>query len=428
MSTQVKIFSAKTLVASVNEIIDSGAVAVENSKIIALGSQKDLLQKYPQATHQDFEDQILLPGFVNAHCDLSLSQYLSPLEKFLSFDGSIHFMKWLVDLSRYKTQLSLEKQREAIQAGLNEILKTGVTTLGDVCRYPIALPLYLASGLRTVVLAEVENIQRPLAQDDFEQALALLDEVQSLEKPLLHAGIAPFSAYTLSKNLLRILARHAEQMEVPFHLHAALSFSEMEFFYDSLGEISSVLFKEAGWKDKIPPAHHMTPVQYLKEIGVLEINPTIIGALHLGPTDSQLLENHQCMRIFSPSAFRYLQLGDINWKQILEKKPRFALSSLGKAWGGQLNLWVEIKSILSDIEEGLRADLAKLLFHAVTMGGAHALNLSHEVGSLQTGKFADFMLLSSFENSSENFFSDLFQKNSSENIQKVFVSGKELKG
>src|SRR5215831_13957765 len=216
------------------EVLSPGALAFQGGRILAVGAPEDLATRFPDAVRREFPTQTLLPGLVNAHADLSLThfaKYPRPLPD--SHEGRLLFMAWLINVSRFKSRLAIPDQQEAIRAGLELSKKSGVTALGDVCRYPAAVPLYQASGLRVVALAEIENIQRALAQEEFEQALALIDEIQHAGHPRLRPGLAPFSAYTISKNMLRILANHALQLQIPFHIHAALSFSEMEFFYDS---------------------------------------------------------------------------------------------------------------------------------------------------------------------------------------------------
>lgn len=392
----VKIFSAEYLLPIEGDMLSPGALAVREGRILETGHPTSLMEKFPDADRREFSGKTLMPGLVNAHADLSLSCYEKfPHPPYRSENGQVHLMYWLTQLSRFKSNLALPDQREAVQKGLDEMKTSGVTTVGDQCRYPAAVPLYEGSGLRVVCLAEIENIQRPLAQAEFEQALALVDEVRHGENPRLTAGYAPFSAYALSKNLLKILTDHALQQGVPLHLFAALSFSEMEFFYDSLGEISEVLFREAGWQEKTPPPHRMTPVQYLQEIGFLRAKPTLIGCLHLGPTDSAILDNSECMRLYSPQAFHHLQVGKIRWEKIFSQKVSWALGTLGKAWGGSGHLWDEMRCVLHESEEEKRADYAADILRAATLGGARALALEQEVGSLLPGKQADFIVIDS---------------------------------
>lgn len=403
-----------------------GALLIEGETIRALGDPKKLQMDFPDATLEEFPDAILMPGLVDAHTDLSLSHFdIRSNENFKMSDGRILLMPWLIQLSRYKSKLTILDQQKAVADGLKFVKSRGVTAVGDRCRYPGVIPQYGESGLRVVCLAEVENIQRPLAQEEFEQALALVDEIIHADHPRLKAGYAPFAAYTLSKNLLKILAEHALTQKLPLHIFTAMSFSEMEFFYDSLGEISAVLFREAGWAEKIPPPHRMTPVQYLQEIGFLRARPALVGCLHLGPTDDALLNHSGALRVFAPKAFHYLQLGEIRWNKILESKTEWALGTLGKAWGSSQDPWDEMRFVLNEFEGEIRGSIAQNLLQAATLGAAKALGLSADIGSLLPGKKADFILVSK-PTGNEFSFADLIDQTREGSVHASYVSGKKL--
>jgi 5-methylthioadenosine/S-adenosylhomocysteine deaminase len=425
-SRPLKILSAAGVIPIEGAPLFPGAVLIEGETIRALGDPKKLRMEFPDAVSEDHPDSILLPGLVNAHADLSLSHFNpASSDAFKMSDGRMLLMPWLIQLSRYKSKLAIAEQQGAVAYGLQMMKSRGVTTLGDRCRYPAVLSQYRASGLRVVCLAEVENIQRPLAQEEFEQALALVDEIVHEAHPRLKAGYAPFAAYTLSKNLLKILAEHALNQGLPLHLFAALSFSEMEFFYDSEGEISAVLFREAGWAEKIPPPHRMTPVQFLHEIGFLRAHPALAGCLHLGPTDDALLNHAGAIRVFAPKAFHYLQLGEIPWNKILENNTEWALATLGKAWGSTMDPWDEMRLVLNEFEGNARETIAQNLLRAATLGAAKALGLSKEIGSLIPGKKADFILVAKSEGD-EFSFADLIDQTRDNAIQAVYVSGKKI--
>lgn len=429
MENQIQIFSADHLITMEDKDFSPGAMAVQEGEILALGTPQEIAARYPQekfsVSLQKFPNGVILPGLVNAHSDLSLTLY--PSEKNVSFqmqDGRVLLMPWLIHLSRYKANLAIPDQQRAVRQGLEKLKHSGVTTVGDVCRYPGVLPQYRESGLRVVCLAEIENIQRRTAQEDFEQALALVDEIEHEGHPRLRAGLAPFAAYTLSKNLLKIIADHAFSQELPLHIIAALSFSEMEFFYDSLGEISAVLFKEAGWAEQIPPPHRMTPVQYLQEIGFLKNQPALVGCLHMGPTDAAILQNTGALRVIAPQAFDFLQVGEVPWSKIFAEQIPWAVATLGVAWGSHLNLWEEMRRVALALIDEPREAVARMVFQAATSGGAKALKLEREVGSLAPAKRADFIVVSK-PSGDEDLLAGILDQ-TREGVVASFVGGEKL--
>ncbi len=422
----MRLYVARNLLSFSDPLRSPGAMVVAEGKILAVGSPEELRQRYAEAQVEDWGEATLLPGLVDAHTDLSLTLLDKNDFPFSRTEqGRVLLMNWLVQLSRYKANLTISEQQKAVQQGLQRQRAAGITTVGDLCRYGSVMSLYEQSGLRLVCLAEIENIQRNRAQEEFEQALALVDEIIYQEHPRMTAGLAPFSAYTLSKNLLKIVADHARQQNLPFHLVAGLSFSEMEFFFDSLGEITEVLFREAGWADKIPYPHRMTPIQYLHEMALLKLRPVLVGGLHLGPTDIALVKNHGAMLLWSPCAFRERQLGEIPLKKVLQEGITFAFGTLGRAWGGGADLWEELRCLLSSLPEDQRSGMAEVLLRAATWGGAKALGLADRIGSLAPGKDADFIVVAS-ETGPETLCREIVDTGGSETLLAAYRQGQRL--
>ncbi|MFQ5583713.1 MAG: chlorohydrolase, partial [Calditrichia bacterium] len=50
-----------------NIILRDHAVATEGSRIVAVGPEPDLLEKYGHFTHIDGQGRLLMPGLVNIH-------------------------------------------------------------------------------------------------------------------------------------------------------------------------------------------------------------------------------------------------------------------------------------------------------------------------------------------------------------------------
>lgn len=397
----MKLYQVAYLFNSDKTCFAPGALVVEEGQVVDIGELDFIKKQYPSAEILDYSQYTLLPGLVDAHSDLSLSlKDFSPKDFQQKHHGDFRWMPWVVEVSRYKAQLDTHQQRQAVAQGLEEVRSQGITTLGEVCRYPVVFPQYESSGLRVAVLAEVENIQRPQAQEDFEQALAMAEEIEEKANPRLSPGLAPFSAYSLSKHLLRLLADHAFHQNWPLHLQVAMSFAELEFFYDSMGEIPAVLFKEAGWQDKIPPPHRMTPVGFLKEIGFFKSSPSLVGCLHLGPSDEEIIKANSCIRILSPQAFKKLHLGEVDWKKLFEEQVPWAWASLGRAWGGSVNPWKEMLTVLEIFDSSQQEEAAWWILQAFTQNGARALGLKEKAGCLKKGVWADFVLVASQGSSS----------------------------
>ena len=54
-------------------IIRDGAIVVGAGKIVGVGNQRDLRRDYPEAEIEELPGALLLPGLINAHVHLELS-------------------------------------------------------------------------------------------------------------------------------------------------------------------------------------------------------------------------------------------------------------------------------------------------------------------------------------------------------------------
>src|SRR6185369_15255610 len=57
-----------------------GAVAVSGTQIVGVGSQSDLVARFPEARVEDFGEALILPGLVNTHTHLELTVMRGYLE------------------------------------------------------------------------------------------------------------------------------------------------------------------------------------------------------------------------------------------------------------------------------------------------------------------------------------------------------------
>ncbi len=424
----MKLYLSKYILPISSEPLENAALLVHKDRIHDVGMASALQTKYPEAEVEDLGEAIILPGLINAHCHLELAH--APFYQWLDYadpSGEANFVRWLIAISKYQDSLKPEDKRSALLESLKNLQKTGITCVGDITSYDGAFQCYEPSGLRVVSFAEVMNINQKITQDRFESALALIDEVMSTDHPKIKAGLAPFAPYTLSKNLLKIFYQHLKTLQIPLQIHTSQSFAEMEFFYDSKGDIANILFPYIGWKDNLPPPHQKTPIQYLHSIEFLQIKPALVGCVHMGPTDLALIANSGSSIVYTPQADATLRLGQIPLGKIISHKIPIGLGSESLACNSSLNIWEEMRKVLEiHNKEGEQITPLHTLMMA-TLGGAHNLSLQKEIGSLEKGKLADFIVLENPENTTlENVIEQTVQKGGPAILRKVFVGGEAL--
>jgi aminodeoxyfutalosine deaminase len=424
----MKLYLSKFILPIASNPIENGALVVEKERIVDCGPAAELLSKYPQAKTVDLGGSTLLPGFVNAHCHLELhrapayepSAYRTPA-------GEPHFVRWLIALSQYQDALKPEEKRRALREGLRSHLQAGTTALGDLTTYEGAVPCYAESGLRVVIYPELMNLDRRLSQERFESALALVDEVIASNHPKIKAGLAPYAPYTLSKNLLKIFYQHLRQLNIPLQIHTSESFAEMEFFYDSKGDIAETLFPHVGWGETLPPPHQKTPIQYLHSIEFLQGRPTLVGCVHLGPTDLALIAHSGSSVVSCPRANETLGLGRAPLRKILSHKIPVGLGSESRALVPDFSLWEEMRAALRINSRDGEALTHEEVLKMSTLGGAQILRMEKEIGSLEKGKYADFLVLQTPQAATlSDVIAATVEQGGPEKIVKRFIGGEEF--
>jgi len=409
--------------------IVGGAMAIEGSEIIDIGKESDLLARYPGAQREDYINHVLMPGLINAHTHLDMSHHKNyPFDPVRTLGADTPFVDWLISSIDYKKRTSPERMREAVEEGLDACIESGTTCVGDMGSFEGIFHSLEQKGVRAVIFPEVLSYDSAVAKDLYEMAMAIVDKYSDFDSDLVSVGVAPYSPYTVSRNILKIMAKYVQGANIPLMMHVAESFSEMEFFYNSTGDIATKLFPVIGWGEDLPPAFRKTPVEYLDEVGFLAASPILACCVQMTPGDIDRLVKNKVKMVWCPRSNYYLKQGLAPLKQLKAKNVLLSLGTDGLASTNTLSLWDELRFAM-EVSGGQGGRFsAEELLKMVTIQAARVLNLEAEVGSLSVGKKADYILVdASTCPENENIFSHLIQNTKSYHIHQVVVNGEVLK-
>lgn len=398
--------------------VEDGLVVLDDSKIIDVGPRERVISKYPRLETEEFPGCLLMPGLVNAHTHLDL----------LNFgDLSTDYYARLVASWDYRKNLAPADRRQCLEEGTRQLLRAGTTAVGDAGNYAGIIPQVVRGPIRMVLFPELLSGGDPAIPDSYEAAFSQVEEIMGCRSGRVTAGIAPYAAYTLSRHLLKITAEQAHETGIPVKIHAAETFAEMQFFYESTGEIAEKLFPQMGWGGELPPAHRKTPIQYLESIGFLGAAPTLIGCNHLSDPDLQILAQRGAKVVHSPRANAHLKLGHPPIKKLRAAGVPIGLGTNGTGTLHSLSLWDEMRHIQGHYPKGEIPKPIDLLGMG-TLEGAKALGLDKRIGSLEAGKEADLVAIRvpkgmTFKDLPAWLVSHVTERE----IAAVFVEGKHVK-
>ncbi|OGP13436.1 MAG: hypothetical protein A3I75_08015 [Deltaproteobacteria bacterium RIFCSPLOWO2_02_FULL_50_16] len=416
----MEILTATYLLPIEGDPIPQGAIVIDEDHILDLGVQSDILPRYCSAKVTDYPQAVIMPGLVNAHAHLDRST--AP-----SIQPDTSYISWLAEWIRVREDISAVMRRESILNGLYESLHHGTTCIGDMGNHTGALEPLLQSKMRLKIFPEFVGSTRENAPSQFESTLKILDDISNKNSNRLSAGVAPYSSYMLSKEMLSILARHAAYHQIPLKIHMAESFTEMEFFYEAKGEITETLFPSMGWEDAEIPLYRNTPLQYIHKIGLMKNAPILVGCLHLSNQDLELIKKTSSKIVHCPRNNEFFHLGTPPLKKWLEAGIPIGLGTEGRDVSSSLSLWDEMRSVVKTHAHNGRSPTPQEILSIATWGGARTLGLDREIGSLARGKKADLIAVSLPEGTdTPQIFSSLIQETTQEDIKTVVVDGQTL--
>lgn len=423
----MKIISAQVLVPVSSQLLVDGAIAIEGGEIIDVGREEDLLKRYPDAIHENYPNHVILPGLINSHVHLDMSLYQNFSSDPVSHMGTdIDYVNWLLGVLEYKKRVDPMQLREAVERGIDESLEAGTTCVAEMGNYEGIFNVIEQKNIRAVVFPEVMSLDSSISKDLYESAMAIVEKYQEEISDLISVGIGPYSPYLLSRNILRIMSQFCQSSGLPLMIHAANSFDEMQLFNDSTGKIAEKLFPSVGWDD-LPPAHYRTPIQHLSEIGFLGCQPILVGCTQTTDTDLDLIARSGSKVVMAVRAGDYLNQGQPDIVKILERKIICALATDGIPSVDTLSLWDEMRAFMARFRDIMPITGHQIL-SMVTTHAAMALGLQEEIGSLEKGKKADFLIVDMTGVSTEgDFILNLIEYVQNYHIHQVVINGEVVK-
>jgi cytosine/adenosine deaminase-related metal-dependent hydrolase len=387
----MKIISARWVLPVAAGPIEGGAVAIDGERIAAVGRFDEIAARFPNAYREDFGEAAVLPGLVNAHSHLEITAMRGFLD-----DVEHDFFAWLMKLTKGRAEHLTEQDIEtAALFGALEAARAGVTCLGDIGRMGSAgFKALKASGLRGIVFQETEfSPDDKTAAEDFEKLKEKFLELKAGETRLVKAGLSPHAPYTVSALLFRKIADYAIEENVKISVHAAESREEQALLETGEGFFADV-YKKYGFEWLSP---NCSPVEYLDRIGVLRARPLLAHCINVSERDIELIEKSGSGIAHCPKSNAKFGHGAAPLEKFLDAGIAVGFGSDSVASNNACDILEEARfaALLARTRPDKKRFLtAREMIETATLGGARALGLADETGSLAPGKQADIAVIS----------------------------------
>ena len=385
--------------------IENGEVVVSGAKIIAVGpagaTEADAPISDVPYNIIALGDAILLPGLVNVHTHLDYTVMRGLLE-------DIAFFPWIRELTMRKAALTQEDWRASAILGAAEAVAGGVTTIGDCTDSGAACLGAKTLGMRGIIYQEVFGIDELRSVQEIVAELVgkVARRRDETKGTALHIGISPHSPYTVRPALMQALSELATNETLPVCIHTAESQAEAELLRSGTGAIAEMFTRRSiDWN--VPKR---STVAYLDSFGIVGPQTLLVHGVQTSAGDRDIVRTRGAAWAHCPKSNAKLGNGvaplgiltDIRHKEgealntirgfASQSRVRIGLGSDSVASNNTMDLFEEMRfAVLMQraARRKIEAMTAREAVEMATIGGARALNLEAEIGSLTPGKRAD---------------------------------------
>ncbi len=400
----------------------SGYVWIRDGLVHRVGSTASLGDPPRGVPRRSLPGKLIMPGLVNCHTHLS-NGVLRGLYDEMPLEVWFSKGMWPV-----LDGLDRRNGEAAAALALLELMSMGVTTTatGEIgAPNPELLDGVLTSVERSGIRARVSRIAMDSAdpsspsqfiREGYRDTPAFAtDEIRRLKRRFDsdRVTVTPEAIGVLRCTPAMIEAMHALSVEYEclFTMHAASSQDERDESQRRFGHGS---------------------ITELEKLGVLGPRTLLAHAIWLDDTEIALLAERGTGISHNPVSNAYYASGIARLPELLAAGLRVGLGVDGASTNNGQNVWETMK-IAMLFQKQHREDpgfgSAELALELMTRGGAAALHLAHEVGSLEPGKRADLIVIDTERVSlapAQTVVSNLVYSNDPWAVRDVYVDGEQI--
>jgi 5-methylthioadenosine/S-adenosylhomocysteine deaminase len=354
-------------------VIENGAIAVRADRIVGVGTKAEIDPKFHAKQRLDRPDAILAPGLINTHTHAAMSL-------FRGIADDLRLQDWLEKFifPAEAKNVSPDFVRWGTRLGCLEMLLGGTTTFTDMYYFEdVVAEAAKEAGMRGVLGETI--IGFPVADNKTPaEALAFTEKYLTRFKddPLIVAAVAPHALYTNSDETLKSCRALANKHGAPLVIHLSETKKEND---DALAQ------------------RRMSPTKVLDSLGVFNGRTVAAHCVWVDEDDMSILKQRGVGVAHCPSSNMKLASGAAPVTRMLALDMAVGLGPDGPAGSNndfnlfeEMDLAAKLAKVTTMDPQALPASAA---LEMATIRGARVLGLEKEIGSLETGKRADAILV-----------------------------------
>jgi 5-methylthioadenosine/S-adenosylhomocysteine deaminase len=246
----------------------------------------------------------------------------------------------------------------------------------------------LELGVRGIAFREVFGPDPSTVKESLATLKTQVKAMKERATPLVKVGVSPHAPYSVSDALFAAVATWAKKSRLPVAVHIAESDEEEALIVRGEGPFAGYLRERN--IDVAPRA--ASSIELMRNAGLLRAGTLLIHGVHTTVADAQDIASVGCGVAHCPVSNASLGSGIAPLMSYLASGARIGLGSDSMASNQRMDLFEEarVASLQQRAQTGRKSPLSsRAAVRLATLGGAEALRLDAEVGSLEAGKKAD---------------------------------------
>ena len=390
-------------------IYEPGYVVVEDTRIADVGAGEPARTRRFDAAI-DLGNRLVMPGLVNAHTHSPMVLFRGMAEghSLFSLDG------WYNTIRVVEEVMTPDMIGAAVAVSCAEMMRTGTTTFADQYFWMDAIvPQVRRSGMRAALAYGVVELGNAQARErELGAARAFLESLQGAER--LTGWLGPHAFFVdNSEEAMALELALVQRFNTGLHIHLGTSGEEERYCREH---------------------HGRSATTQLACMGLLQQPILAAHCLTVPEEDLPALAQAPFTAVIAPSSFMRNAAGVPPLAAMLAAGVNTALGTDNVTNNNSYDLFKEMQilgKLMALQERQPNAIPTRTLLEMATMGGARALGLADEIGSLAPGKRADLIALDLDEvgwapRNGQDVYTALVYAVSGMHVRDVMVDGRWL--
>ncbi|MEJ7595376.1 MAG: amidohydrolase family protein [Planctomycetaceae bacterium] len=234
---------------------------------------------------------------------------------------------------------------EAIQQGLAESLRNGVTAVGEITTTQPVCPDDIAEGCHVVSFREIIGLQPERIPELLQLAAAHLSRhSDSSGNESVVGGLSPHAPYTVHPELFSSLLELAVSRNAVVAMHLAETEDELELLHDGKGRFADFLIGLGLWNPATFPGGRSIR-DYLDPLA-MAYRALAVHGNYFSREDIQFMARHPNMAtVYCPRTHAFFRHTPHPIRQLLSAGARVVLATDSRASNPDLSLWKELQFV-----------------------------------------------------------------------------------